>query len=232
MYIIIILIVTIILLTLGLDIRIKDLKNIKEKAYDKSLVEITNKLPENEEICTQILRILKNENVTIQKEENSKTSLYMVMSNKIIIGNIKESFTRIQTIAHECIHSVQNKKMLKFNFIFSNVYLLYYALVIICTILKIPQSTELNYILLIIQIMLSLVYIIIRSYIEIDAMTRAPYLAKDYLNLTNLNIEEKHIINSNYEELNKIGIKLYVYTLAVKCIIRTLIYSLIILIFG
>ena len=231
MYIIIILIGTIILLTLGLDIKIKDLKNIKEKAYDKSLVEITNKLPENEEVCKKILEILKNENVTIQKEDDSKTSLYMVMQNKIIIGNIKNSFTRIQTIAHECIHSIQNKNILKFNFIFSNIYLLYFAVAIICTMLKIPKSIEISYILLLIQIMLSLIYIIIRSYIEIDAMTRAPYLSKDYLNLTNLSKEEKQIINSNCEELNKIGIKLYVYTLCIKCIIRTLIYSLIISLF-
>ena len=35
------------------------------------------------------------------------------------IANINKTCTRIQTIAHECVHSIQNRKLLMFNFIFS-----------------------------------------------------------------------------------------------------------------
>ena len=37
-------------------------------------------------------------------------SLYIVATNTILISNIKDTFTRVQTIAHECLHSIQNKK--------------------------------------------------------------------------------------------------------------------------
>ena len=42
---------------------------------------------------------------------------------------MKNSFTRIQTIAHECLHSIQGKNLLIFNFIFSNIYLLYFIVI-------------------------------------------------------------------------------------------------------
>ena len=75
--------------------------------------EIANKLPENKEICKAILKKLHNENVKIQENEDkdNKTSLYIAISNTIFIANIKDTFTRVQTIAHECIHSTQNKKL-------------------------------------------------------------------------------------------------------------------------
>ena len=231
MYIIIIcLLFTVILLKIGINIKIKDIKKIKQIGFNKEIIEITNKLPDNEQICKNVLEILNNTDVNIQKEENSKTSLYMVMKNKIIIGNIKDSFARIQTIAHECIHSIQSKRILKFNFIFSNIYLIYFYITLILIVFKIPKTIEQNYILLIVQILISIIYLVIRSYIELDAMIKAPYVTKKYLNSTDLNAKEKSIINKNYEELNNIGIKSYIFILAAKCTIRTMFYNLIIIV--
>ena len=226
MYIIIIfLLFTVLLLKIGLNIKFKDIKTIKQLGFNKELLEITNKLPNNEQVCKAVLKMLNNADVNIQKEANSRTSLYMVMSNKIIIGNIQDSFTRIQTIVHECIHSIQNKNILKFNFIFSNIYLLYFWIVVICMFFKIPKTIQVAYILLIIQIIISIVHLLIRSYIEIDAMVRAQYITSSYLNATILKEDEKKILSKKYEELNNVGIKLYVFILSSKCILRTLLYN-------
>lgn len=227
-WIILSLILTIIVLKIGLDVKIKDINKIKEIGFDKDLNKITNKLPENEEVCKSILKMLNNSEVKIEKEENSKTSLYMVMQNKIIIGNIKDSFTRIQTIAHECIHSIQNKRMLKFNFIFSNIYILYFLIACILTIFNVVDKNAME-ILLIIQILSGIIYFTIRSFLEIDAMTRAPFLAEKYIENSNiLSKEERKLINGKYEEINKIGIKVYIFTLGIKCILKTLILSVLI----
>ena len=120
-----ILIICISLITLAVlkfvwGIRIKDIKLLKELGFDKKLNEITNKLPENREICNDILKILGNENVNVKENEGNQASLYIAISNSIIIANIKNTFTRVQTIAHECLHSVQNRRTLIFNFILSN----------------------------------------------------------------------------------------------------------------
>ena len=123
--IIISLIIFLFVLKIGLDIKLKDLKRIKELGYDEKLKELTNKLPDNIEICKDMLKIIKNDETKIEesKDEKSTTSLYIAMSNKILIGNIKNTFTSIQTIAHECLHSVQNRKLLIFNFIYSCIYI-------------------------------------------------------------------------------------------------------------
>ena len=117
MIIIITSIISVIALQFAWNIKLKDIKRLKEIGYSKELNKITNKLPENKQICETILKKLKNETVTIKEEKESKTSLYIVLTNSILIANIKDTFTRVQTVAHECLHSIQNKKTLLFNFI-------------------------------------------------------------------------------------------------------------------
>ena len=113
-----IMVISIVLLKIGLNIHLKDIKQIKEIGYDKELNKIASKFPENKEICTKILEKLGNQKVKIEEEKDSKTSLYIAVSDKIIIANIKDTCTRIQTIADECMHSVQSRTMLLFNCIF------------------------------------------------------------------------------------------------------------------
>ena len=105
-YIVLLIIAIIIFIILGImfDVNIKKIKQIGE---DKELDILTQKYPENIEICKGYLRKLKNENVKIVEDENSNATLYLVTSNKIFIANLKNSYTRIQTIAHECLHSIQ-----------------------------------------------------------------------------------------------------------------------------
>ena len=78
--------------------KIKYLKEIQNK---EELNDLTAKLPKNEEVCKEILKMLDNTSVAVEKNqvEDSTTSLYLVLNNKILIGNMKQSFVRIQTIA-------------------------------------------------------------------------------------------------------------------------------------
>lgn len=210
------------------DIRIKEMKKAGENA---KLDKITSKFPENKEICEAILERLDNRKVKIKENEDkeNKASLYLVISDTIFIANIKESYTRIQTIAHECLHSVQSKRLLFFNFVYSNVYFLYFLISIILTIFGVFKDAKLQ---LVILCILSFFYYVVRSYLETDAMIKAKYLAKDYmLEYIQKNPvctkEEVEMITEEYDRINKLGIPATNYILMVNCMVKLLIYSMI-----
>ena len=235
MYFVIIIIFLIFLLVLkiGLNIKIKDVKRLKQLSQDNTLNKITNVFPKNKEICEEILKKLKNKDVEIEElgeDSKSQTSLYLVMQNKIIIANIKDNFARIQTIAHECIHSIQNKQILKFNFIFSNISNLYFLVICILALLNLFNE-QVWYCLLISLILIQSISLIVRSHLETDAMTRAEYIAKDYIKEKNLlkKEDEEKIINT-YKEINNIEIKLYNYILISKKVLRIIIFLVLIMI--
>ena len=205
--VIIISVITILLLKIGFNVKIKDVKKIKEIGTDKSLNEIANKFPENRQICEKILEKLGNKSVEIEENEETKTSLFLVMTNKIIIAKIKDSFTRIQTIAHECLHSVQSRRILLFNFVFSNLFLLSFIVFLVLILFKVGNA--MNYIVA--YTMLALIYLCIREYIETEAMGKAKYLAKEYMqeySAENEDVTKQDIdvLVDNFENLNKIGI--------------------------
>ena len=203
-FIVLLIIVVIMYFILGFifDFNMKKIKKIGE---DKELDELTQKYPENIEICKWYLKRLKNENVKIEEDKTSNSTLYLVMSNKIFIADLKESYTRIQTIAHECLHSIQSKKLLWFNFVFSNIYLVYFLVICVLGILKV---LPIKMTFLAIFILLSLVYYAVRTYLENDAMIKARFLAKEYMQekaiSTQLEIDK---IIAQYDCLNDIGIK-------------------------
>ena len=114
--IILILILAVIFLKIVYKINLKKVKNIGEN--NKDLEGIVKKYPSNIEICKQLLDKLNNKKVKIQEDKEANNCLYIAVSDKIIIANMRESFTRIQTIAHECLHSIQDRRILLFNFIF------------------------------------------------------------------------------------------------------------------
>lgn len=223
--VIIICMVFLILLKFAWHIQLKDIKKLKEIGYDKELNKITDKLPENKEVCKAILKKLDNEKVTIKESENNTASLYLVLNNTILIANVRETFTRIQTIAHECLHSIQNKRTLLFNFFYSNLYFIYFLCICILSLLRLNQNGMLHLFLL---TMLSFCYYIIRSYLEMDAMTKAKPLAKEYMEEEGrLTKEEQDKVLSNYEIINEIGIKLTNYKLIVNCVMKVIIYAII-----
>lgn len=217
-------ILSIILLAFIIKFNMKNIKKIKQTGENQSLKEITNSLPENEIICKNILKMLKNENVKIKHaDENSKTSFYIIALNTIIIANIKDTFMRVQTIAHECIHSIQDKRLLWFNYIFSNVYLLYF---IITTILAVINKLPVPSVFAIILIMMSITLYFVRSYIETDAMIKARYVAKEYMenNEDLINKENIDLIIGKYDELNDIGVKFYNFKLLFDYMIKIVVF--------
>lgn len=211
-----------------------NMKKIKEEAENKKLDELANKFPENEEICKNILKKLGNEKVKVKENEDkeNKTSLYIAISDTIFIANIKDTYTRIQTIAHECLHSVQNRKMLLFNFYYSNVYLLYFILSIILTIFGVLKNYNLQIIILLIM---GFVYYVVRSYLETDAMTKAKYVAEDYMKeyieenkiCTEKEVEE---MSKQYDKINKIGIPATNVILMGNTIIKVALYTIVVII--
>ena len=231
--IIIIFLVFLLVLKIGLNIKIKDVKRLKQLSQDNTLNKITNVFPKNKEICEEILKELNNKDVEIEElgeDSKSQTSLYLVMQNKIIIANIKDNFARIQTIAHECIHSIQNKKILKFNFIFSNISNLYFLIICILALLNL-FSEQVWYCLLISLILIQSISLIVRSHLETDAMTRAEYVAGDYINEKNLlNKDDEEKIINTYKEINNIGIKLYNYILISKKVLGVIVFLVLVII--
>ena len=146
-----------------------------------------------------------------------------------LIANIKDTFTRVQTVAHECLHSVQNKKTLLFNFIFSNFYFVYFFVICVLTILKFNFYPMLY---LFILTILSFIYYAIRSSLEMEAMTKAKFLAKEYIKEEGtLNKQEQTSVIENYEKINQIGIPLTNFKFAWNCCIKIVLYVISVIIF-
>lgn len=227
-YIILIIFLITIYLMLMIIFDIK-IKRIKELAEDKELDEIAKKYPENIELCKEYLDILENKEVEIEEDKKSNATLYLIMSNKIFIGNLNNSYTRIQTIAHECLHSMQSKKMLWFNFIFSNMYIIYFILISILIITKLFVFKE---IFLSVLFLFGLTFLGVRSYLEVDAMTKARFLAKDYMYQKKISKKEEiDKIIKRYDELNDIGIKYTVLKLMSNVFIKITIFAMLCIIF-
>ncbi len=206
-----------------------NIKKLKEISENKELDEIAQRYPENIEICKYYLKKLNNESVKIEEDKESNSTLYLVMSNKIFIANLKESYTRIQTIAHECLHSIQSKKLLWFNFIFSNIYLIYFFLITILTIFKVLPYKML---FLSVFIVFSLIYYAVRTYLEMDAMIKARFLAKEYMEEIEISKQEEiDKIIKQYDELNNLGIKFTNYKFLSNIFWKIIILLLIFVIF-
>lgn len=202
-----------------------NISKIKHIGEDKELDEIAKKYPDNIDLCKEYLKKLGNEKVKIEENKESEASLYIAITDKISIANIKDTYTRIQTIAHECLHSVQDRKLLLFNFYFSNVYLLYFLIICILAILKLLPYKMM---FLSILIFLGLIYYMVRMYLENDAMTKARYLAKEYIDENKYTTEEenKKLVNG-FDKINEIGIKCINYNLFLGVMIKVIIFCII-----
>mgnify|MGYP001623949802 CR=1 FL=1 len=200
-------------------------KEIEKIAKNKELDEIAKKYPDNLEMCKEYLKMLKNEEVVVEEDKKATSSLYIAISNKIVIADVKDSFTRIQTIAHECLHSIQNRNILLFNFVYSNIYIIYFIVISLLAILKILPYKMMFLSILIIG---GLVYYFVRSYLENDAMIKARFLSKEYMEKKNISSQQEidDVIDS-FDKLNNIGIKSVNYVLLLSLIIEFIIFCVI-----
>lgn len=223
-YVIIILISIICTLLLKqiLKIKISTLKNYKD---NEELIKISDKFPKNIELTKEILKKLSNQKVKIKENSDSETSLYIALTDTISISSKKNSCARIQTISHECIHSIQNRGIHISNFVISNIYIIYFITISILTIFNIIEN---RLIYLTILLILGFIQFTIRAYLEIDALTRAKYLAKEYMEEKDIiSKEEINLLCKEFDEMNKIGIPFYVWNLFSANMIKIIIYAVI-----
>lgn len=204
-------------------------KQLQHIGDDEELDNLAKAYPSNKEMCQEYLRMLKNEKVKIEEDEGAEASLYIAITDKILIANIQKSYTRIQTIAHECLHSIQSRKLLLFNFIFSNIYLLYFVVAIILLFFKLlPYKTM----FLTIFLILSMIYYMVRVFLENDAMIKAKYLAKEYMEEKKISSpEEIKKLVSGFDKINTVGIKCINYHFFMEIMMRLFVLSVLCLLF-
>lgn len=206
-----------------------DIKKAKGLEQNKDMQKITDKFPENINIAKEMLKMLNNKNVTIEEAQNTKTSLYIVVTNKILIADLKDNYGRIQTIAHECIHSVQEKTLLMFNFIFSNFFMLYFIIASILTICRVLKNSMLQIYILLLS---GLIQFVVRSYLEIEAMIKSKYLAKEYMEKKEIcSKDEINKLMIQYDKINNMGIPFTLYTLLINIFIKIMVFAVVAYIF-
>ena len=211
-------VLTLIVLKIVFKVSLKQAKKIEE---NKELQEITDKFSENTKIAKEMLKMLNNDSVIIEEEKGTKTSLYIAITNKILIAELKNNYGRIQTIAHECIHSVQDRRLLMFNFIFSNFTILYFVISVILMLCKVFTNGILQAFII---ALFALIEFSVRGYLEIDAMTKSKFLAKDYIEKKQvITEEEKEQLLKEYDKINKMGIPFTLNYLISKSLIRIII---------
>ena len=204
-------------------------KELKEIALDQELNSIAEKFPDNTEICKAILKKIGNETTKIEEDKKSETTLYIAMQDKVSIGNTHESFTRIQTMAHECLHSIQDRKMLIFNFIYSNIYLIYFVITCVLVIVKKIENIMLYSNIFLI---LSFIYYVVRVFLENDAMIKAQYIAREYMEEQAIVTEEEiNKVFNGFKKLNKGLIKGTNCNLFIGVMIKLVIFNALALIF-
>lgn len=204
-------------------------KELKQIGQDEELDKLAKVYPSNIEMCQDYLKKLGNETVKIEENKETEASLYIVATNKISIANIQKSYTRIQTIAHECMHSIQNRKLLLFNFAFSNIYLICFILICVLLILKVlPNKTM----FLVIFLIFSMIYYMVRVFLENDAMIKARYLAKEYMEEKKISSpEEINQLVAGFDRINAIGIKCINYLFFREIMIKLLLLSILCFLF-
>ena len=226
-YIIIIITAITIVIMLAVIFKLNPKKN-QELVKNEKLNNIAKKFPSNVEICKSILKMLKNETVKIEEDKEAKDCLYIAVTDKIIIAGKQDNFTRIQTIAHECIHTVQDKRIQIANFIISNICILYFITMLVLGILKLLPDKML---FLVIYVLLAICSFVVRGFLENDAMFKAKYVAKEYMEKQKVcSKDEIDMLTDGFEKINNNGIKGYNYSLFLGIIARVIVLAVIFLV--
>jgi len=225
MFVIATVLVTIVLLRFIFKI---DFKKAEQLSENKELEKITDRFPENIEITKEMLEMLDNKKVKIEEAHDTKTSLYIAITDKILIADLKNNYGRIQTIAHECLHSIQDRRLLMFNFIFSNIFIIFWLVMSILTFTKVITDTST---IMFTLLLFTLIRIVVRGYLETDAMTKSRYLAEKYINKKNITSkEETEKLLKQYDEINKLGVPFIIVRLLLTPLLELLIYAVIALV--
>lgn len=226
-FVIISCLITIIILKISLNVKYKNMKKLNSRGTEY-IRKIATKFPDSKTMCEQLLKKMNIKDVKIKIDEQSSNCLYTVFNNTILIGKFKEEYMKLQTVAHECIHASQNRKILWSNFIISNIYNIYFLVIIIMALFnKINYFSETIFILF----MFGIIQYVIRTYLENEAMQKAKFVAKEYIEENNIcTVEEKEKLLQEYEIVNEVGIPFVNYITIQNNLIRIIICSIIFLI--
>lgn len=137
-----------------------------------------------EDICKDILNIVDNENVKIEVDDKSKSSLYVFLTNTIYIANKeiktkskeKQNKSKVLVIAHECAHSLQSKLMQCINFALSNIEMILFAIILVARIFFEKSDMMVN-----VYAIASILSIIVRLYLEMDATINSVKITTKYM---------------------------------------------------
>ncbi|MBQ9267474.1 MAG: hypothetical protein IJ217_04265 [Clostridia bacterium] len=171
----------------------KLLKETQRLASDEELDKVTESLPDNEEICTEIQKDLGSK-CKIELDDKAKSSAYIFFLNKIILSNTessKKNYSRVLFIAHECVHSVQDRLTHQMNFGLANIKNLYDIILLVLLLLR-KGSLE----LIMISFLISFVSFYYRMILEADAVYRSVMVSRKYLKKRDL-----EYIADKYEEI-------------------------------
>ena len=170
-------------------------KNIKVSEKDLVNLQI---LTDNISICRDMLNIIGNNHTKIEynKDEKSNLSYYNNAKDVIILKANNSESSRFVHIAHECIHTIQNKEFLRANKFFSNLQIIYFLISLICII----NSKQNQLLLIAIQLVILLGTLFVKVVIEGDASYRSIDLAETYL-MTKITKQE---LESYIKEIRRI----------------------------
>lgn len=137
-----------------------------------------------EDICKDILNIEDNENVKIEVDDKSKSSLYVFLTNTIYIANKeiktkskeKQNKSKVLVIAHECAHSLQSKAMQVINFTLSNIEMILFAIILVARIFFEKSDMLVNA-----YTITAILSIIVRLYLEMDATINSVKITTKYM---------------------------------------------------
>ena len=160
-----------------------------------------------EEICNDILKIIGNKKVKIEIDENIQNSLYVFLNNTIYIANktnTKKSIdeqnkSKLLVIAHECAHSIQPKILQIINFILANLEMVLFAIILVCRFFFNKYEILVNS-----YSVISLLSIVVRWYLEMNATINSVKITSNYMIQNNVDkTSAKGLIKYYKKELLK-----------------------------
>lgn len=168
-----------------------------------------------EDLTKNILNFLNNEHTKVEIKEDFKGNYYSYINDTIYLAKnfeqqkmpskaktINKDVAELIVTCHECIHSIQNKYLHILNTIFSN-------LSIICTLLCVAiRILGVSFLWLkIVAMSVILISIVLRLFLEIDAISGSLNLAKDMVlnrsvqEISNQDIQQATIYIKKYKGL-------------------------------
>lgn len=199
------------------------IKYFEKMNKSKKISEISDKFSSNSIVCKQILELIKNNSTDVKIDKDIKNSYYVFLNDTIYISAAAKNtngYQRICVMAHECIHSIQNKTMQMINFILSNIELLSFVLSVVCMLFRYNIN-----IVLYAYLVVNIISIIPRLILEIDATIKSIDLSKKYIE-NKLDEGETDILINAYKSKVKLLFPIFIISLINGKVLRLLLVGL------